>query len=320
MELLPIYLDTAQSWKLGGTRMKAKEKKPYYTIREKRKAKWGYIFMLPWFVIFAVFYAYPLAYGIGISFTNFRLGEKTFIGLTNYVNLFKDYAFWRSLVAMLIYAAIVVPLKVIIPLMIANVIRPFREKNAALVKMMYYLPGVVSTVSMVLAWKFIFMPNTGIIAQLVRETYGAFTVFDDAKTSVPLMALLIAFTGFGGDIVVYSAALNAIPDSYYEAALLDGASRRDLLWKITVPLVQPTIVYVLVTATIASLQIFVIPQLLTAGGPNYSSSTLLMMVYQTAFINFRYGYAAAIGCILFVIIGVVAIIQFRVTKREAVEY
>lgn len=300
--------------------MKKKEKKPYYTIREKRKAKWGYLFMLPWFLIFAVFYAYPLGYGIAISFTDFHIGDYNWIGIKNYVDMFNDYAFWRSFVAMLAYAIIVIPLNVIVPLLIANVIRPFKEKNAAFVKMMYYLPGVISTVSMVVAWRFIFMPNTGLIANMVRETYGAFRIFDDAKTALPLMALLVFFTNMGGNIVIYSAALNAIPDTYYEAALLDGASRRDLLWKITVPLVQPTMVYVLVTSTIAALQIFVIPQMLTAGGPNYSTSTLLMLVYQSAFVNQKFGYASAVGTVLFILIAIVAIIQFRVTQREAVEY
>ena len=300
--------------------MKRTEKKPYYTIREKRKAKWGYLFMLPWFLVFAVFYAYPLGYGITISFTDFRIGDYDWIGFKNYIDMFHDYAFWRSFLAMILYAIIVIPLNVIVPLLIANVIRPFKEKNAAFVKMMYYLPGVISTVSMVVAWKFIFMPNTGIIAHVVRETYGAFKIFDNAKTALPLMALLVFFTNMGGNIVIYSAALNAIPDTYYEAALLDGASRRELLWKITVPLVQPTMVYVLVTATIAALQIFVIPQMLTAGGPNYTTSTLLMLVYQSAFVSQKFGYASAVGTVLFVIIGIVAIIQFRVTQREAVEY
>lgn len=301
--------------------MKKTVKKPYYsTLRERRKAKWGYLFMLPWFLVFAVFYAYPLGYGITISFTDFRMGDFNWIGFQNYITMFKDYAFWRSFLAMLLYAVIVIPMNVIIPLLIANVIRPFKEKSAAFVKMMYYLPGVINTVAMVVAWKFIFMPNTGIIAQAVRETFGAFEVFDNPKVSLPLIAMLVVFTNMGGNIVIYSAALNAIPDTYYEAAILDGASRRKLLWGITVPLVQPTMVYVLVTATIGALQIFVIPQMLTAGGPNYATSSLLMLVYQSAFVSNKFGYASAVGTVLFIIIGIVAIIQFRVTQREAVEY
>lgn len=301
--------------------MSTSKKKTYYQSRlQARKAKWGYIFMLPWFIIFAVFYAYPLLYGIAISFTDFRLGPKTFVGFQNYRLIIQDYAFWRSLLAMLCYTAIIVPLQVVGPLMIANVIRPYKEKTSAFVKMIYYLPGVVSTVAMVVSWKFIFLPNTGIVAQIVRDIWGSFTIFDKASTSVPLISVLVGFMGFGGNIVIYSAALNAIPETYYEAALLDGASRNVLFRKITIPLIQPTIVYVLITSTINALQIFVIPDMLTGGGPNYSSSSLLLLVYQKAFTENRFGYASAIGCILFVIIGVIAIVQFRVTQRDAVEY
>lgn len=301
--------------------MRMKVKKKYYeNTLQARKAKWGYLFILPWLVVFLVFYAYPLVYGIAISFTNLRLGASNFIGFKNYIDIFQDYAFWRSLLAMICYAAIIVPIQVIGPLMIANVIRPYKEKTAAFVKMMYYLPGVVSTVAMVVAWKFIFLPNTGIIAQLVRDTWGSFTLFDNATKSIPTISILVAFMGFGSNIVIYSAALNAIPETYYEAALLDGANKNTLLRKITIPLVQPTIVYVLVTSTINSLQIFIIPDMLTGGGPNYTSSSLLLLVYQKAFTDYRFGYASAIGCILFVIIGIVAIIQFRVTRQETVEY
>lgn len=301
--------------------MRMKVKKKYYeNTLQARKAKWGYLFILPWLVVFLVFYAYPLVYGIAISFTNLRLGASNFIGFKNYIDIFQDYAFWRSLRAMICYAAIIVPIQVIGPLMIANVIRPYKEKTAAFVKMMYYLPGVVSTVAMVVAWKFIFLPNTGIIAQLVRDTWGSFTLFDNATKSIPTISILVAFMGFGSNIVIYSAALNAIPETYYEAALLDGANKNTLLRKITIPLVQPTIVYVLVTSTINSLQIFIIPDMLTGGGPNYTSSSLLLLVYQKAFTDYRFGYASAIGCILFVIIGIVAIIQFRVTRQETVEY
>lgn len=298
-----------------------KAKKSYYeNTLQARKAKWGYLFILPWLAVFLIFYAYPLVYGIVISFTNLRLGSMSFIGIKNYIDIFRDYAFWRSLKAMILYAVIIVPIQVIGPLMIANVIRPYKEKSAAFVKMIYYLPGVISTIAMVVAWKFIFLPNTGIIAQLVRDVWGSFSLFDNAKTSIPTISILVAFMGFGGNIVIYSAALNAIPETYYEAALLDGASKNTMLRKITIPLVQPTIVYVLVTSTINTLQIFVIPEMLTGGGPNYTSSSLLLLVYQKAFTDYRFGYASAIGCILFVIMGLVAIIQFRVTKREAVEY
>ena len=121
-------------------------------------------------------------------------------------------------------------------------------------------------------------------------------------------------------MIVYCGALNAVPNFYYEAADIDGASNSRKLFNITLPLLQPTVVYVLITSTIASLQVFVVPQLMTGGGPNYASSTLLMLIYNSAFINNRFGYASAIGVVLFTMTAIVAIIQFKITQRESVEY
>ena len=124
----------------------------------------------------------------------------------------------------------------------------------------------------------------------------------------------------GSNLIIYSAALDAIPETYYEAADLDGATKGQQFFKITMPMVQPTIVYVFITATIAALQIFVIPQLMTGGGPNYTSSTLLMLIYDSAFTNNQFGYASAIGVVLFLITAIIAVIQFRTTQKDSIEY
>lgn len=288
---------------------------------EARKCKWGYIFLVPWLLIFCIFYVYPLFYGIAISFTDFRLGDKNWIALGNYVKIFHDYAFWRSLLGTVCYSVIVIPIQVFVPLLAANVLRPHSNRVNSAVKMLVYLPGVICTVAQVIVWKFIFAPNTGIIAQaLANVGVAGFSVFDKAIYSVPVMALLIAFTNMGSQLVIYCAAIGAIPETYYEAAELDGASRSEQFRKITMPMLHPTMVYVFVTSTISALQIFVVPQMLTSGGPNYTSSTLLLMIYNSAFNNHQFGYAAALGVILFAITAVVAFIQFRVTRREAIEY
>ena len=188
-------------------------------------------------------------------------------------------------------------------------------------KLLMYLPGVTCSVALILSWKYMFDPNVG----MLRSVLGLFgvtkvSVFDSARTAIPIMSLLAACTNFGANLIIYCAALDAIPNDYYEAAELDGASKRRQFISITIPLLNPTIVYVFITATIGALQIFVIPQLMTGGGPNYSTSTLLMLVYNTAFTNNQFGYASAIGVILFLITAIIAIIQFHVTRRDAVEY
>ena len=293
----------------------------YQSQLQRRKAKWGYVFLIPWLLVFAVFYAYPLAYGIIISFTDSKLGSTTYIGLRNYGKILRDYAFWRSLLAMLAYVVIAVPVIVFVPLCAANALRRYGKKFNTAAKLLMYLPGVTCSVALILSWKYMFDPNVG----MLRSVLGLFgvtkvSVFDSAKTAIPIMSLLAACTNFGANLIIYCAALDAIPNDYYEAAELDGASKRRQFISITIPLLNPTIVYVFITATIGALQIFVIPQLMTGGGPNYSTSTLLMLVYNTAFTNNQFGYASAIGVILFLITAIIAIIQFRVTRRDAVEY
>ena len=293
----------------------------YQSQLQRRKAKWGYVFLIPWLLVFAVFYAYPLAYGIIISFTDSKLGSTTYIGLRNYGKILRDYAFWRSLLAMLAYVVIAVPVIVFVPLCAANALRRYGKKFNTAAKLLMYLPGVTCSVALILSWKYMFDPNVG----MLRSVLGLFgvtkvSVFDSARTAIHIMSLLAACTNFGANLIIYCAALDAIPNDYYEAAELDGASKRRQFISITIPLLNPTIVYVFITATIGALQIFVIPQLMTGGGPNYSTSTLLMLVYNTAFTNNQFGYASAIGVILFLITAIIAIIQFRVTRRDAVEY
>lgn len=293
----------------------------YQSQLQRRKAKWGYVFLIPWLLVFAVFYAYPLAYGIIISFTDSKLGSTTYIGLRNYGKILRDYAFWRSLLAMLAYVVIAVPVIVFVPLCAANALRRYGKKFNTAAKLLMYLPGVTCSVALILSWKYMFDPNVG----MLRSVLGLFgvtkvSVFDSARTAIPIMSLLAACTNFGANLIIYCAALDAIPNDYYEAAELDGASKRRQFISITIPLLNPTIVYVFITATIGALQIFVIPQLMTGGGPNYSTSTLLMLVYNTAFTNNQFGYASAIGVFLFLITAIIAIIQFRVTRRDAVEY
>ena len=241
----------------------------YQSQLQRRKAKWGYVFLIPWLLVFAVFYAYPLAYGSIISFTDSKLGSTTYIGLRNYGKILRDYAFWRSLLAMLAYVVIAVPVIVFVPLCAANALRRYGKKFNTAAKLLMYLPGVTCSVALILSWKYMFDPNVG----MLRSVLGLFgvtkvSVFDSARTAIPIMSLLAACTNFGANLIIYCAALDAIPNDYYEAAELDGASKRRQFISITIPLLNPTIVYVFITATIGALQIFVIPQLMTGGGPN----------------------------------------------------
>ncbi len=296
-------------------------KKQKYTPRERYKARWAYVFLAPWLLMFLIFYAYPLIYGTIVSFTNYTIGSMKWIGLENYRTIFTDYRFWRSLRATIFYMLIVMPLQVFVPLWIANTIQAYKRGFNTAVKLVAYIPGVTCSVALVLAWRFMLDPNIGFVTSFLKKIFGArFSPFNTASTAIPIIAILIAFTNLGATLIIYSAALNAIPADYYEAAELDGATRWDQLTKITIPLLQPTIVYVFITSTIGALQIFVIPQLMTQGGPNFMTSTVLLLIYSAAFGDNKFGYASALGVILFLITAIFALVQFRITRRETVEY
>jgi multiple sugar transport system permease protein len=208
-----------------------------------------------------------------------------------------------------------------IPLWVANTLRNCSERVNTLTKLLIYLPGVTCSVALVVVWNFIFWPNMGLFSQILT-CFGItnFSIFDNANHSIPLISLLIVFSNLGQKTVIFCSAINGIPQTYYEAAELDGANGFQQFKNITVPMLYPIIVYVLVTNTIGALQIYVVPQLMTGGGPNYTSSTLLMLIYNSAFNNHQFGYASALGVILFVIASALAVVQFKITKRDAVEY
>ncbi len=219
------------------------------------------------------------------------------------------------------YAVIVIPLQMAIPLWVANTLRGHGGRFNVLTKLLIYLPNVTCSVALVIVWNFLFWPNLGLFSQMLAR-FGVvdFSFFDSANISIPVISLLIVFSCMGQNVVIFCAAINAIPQTYYEAAQLDGAARFGQFRYITVPFLSPVITYILVTNSIGALQIFVIPQLMTGGGPNYTSSTLLMLIYNSAFGNNQFGYASAIGVLLFILSGVIALIQFRVARQEAIEY
>lgn len=292
--------------------------------RKKSKAKWALIFLIPWFIQFAVFQAYPLFYGIYVSFTDFSfksISAISFVGLENYKAIPADPAFFRSVVATIGYSAFIIPLTIVISLWVSFLLQGYGNRMNTFSKVLIYLPGVTCTAALVIVWKFIFMPGSGLISGILSSLgYPMFSLFDDPMTSISTLSILIVFATLGQPVILYSAAMNNIPTSYYEAAEIDGASRTKQFFSITMPLLHTTNIFVVVTTTIGILQVFAVPYLMTGGGPQYKTSSFLLMVYKSAFQNGSFGYASAVGIVLFIITAIIAAIQFRLMRREAVEY
>lgn len=290
----------------------------HLSVLEKKKAPWGYVFLLPWLIIFSIFYAFPLVYGIYVSFFDYNLMGMEFAGIDNYLDMFQNYRFWRSMAGMFRFAIVQLPLQVFIPLWVANVIKDHGKGFTNFTKVMVYLPGVLCNQALIMVWKFIYNPEYGFFSEILQTITGddRFSIWNDPNWAIPLISVMVVLSSLGGNTIIYSAALNGISPDYYDAAELDGATRSQQFTKITIPLVKPTILYCLITGTIASLQIFVVPKLMTGGGPDYMTSTLLMMIYNYGFVDKKFGYASAVAVILFIITSIAAVIQFRMNKNS----
>lgn len=281
----------------------------------------SYLFLLPWLVIFITFTIYPFIYGIAISFTKFDFASMEFNGLDNYKAAFTNEIFWKAMRNTFIYSVFLIPLNICGSLFIANAIFKRNKHFQTLVKGAFYFPVLINQVATVLVWKWIFNPSYGIISS-VLNAFGFKSVdwLGKPELAYIVIILMVISLSIAQPIILFSAAMNGVPSSYFEAASIDGATSRQIFVKITVPLLKPTTLFVLVTTTIGILQIFVVPYLLTGGGPYHSTTSLLLLLYQSAFILGKYGYAAAIGMIIFIITAVVASVQFKLTVSDDIQY
>lgn len=291
-------------------------------LRDIARQDWsGYLFVLPILITFSLFVIYPLIRGLALSFMDYRpLGGSSWVGLKNYHAIFVDPLFWKTLKVTTVYTLAVVPGGVLIALFLAFLIFPLSKPIQTFFKASYYLPGVVSAVVLALVWGWIYAPTNGLLNYLL-SLFGLGPVkwLSDPKTALFSVILMSLITGQGASIVFLLAAMGQIPSSIIESARLDGANGWQEFWHITLPLLRPSILYLLVMGTIGSYQIFDTIFVMTGGGPYYATTTIAYLIYTTGFDLFEFGLASAQSVILFLIILILALIQFRVLSTQ-IEY
>ncbi|MEG1519436.1 MAG: sugar ABC transporter permease [Clostridia bacterium] len=291
-------------------------------VLRRRETVTSYLFLAPALAFFAMFVAVPLVWGIITSFFNYGINNFDFVGVNNYINLMKDEHFWKSLQNTLVLVVGVVPVIVIFSVYVSVVIY---EKSAwirSTFRAIFYLPVVTGSVAVTVVWSWIFDPYSGILNWLLMNI-GAITEeiqwLADKRFALLAILLVLVTTSVGQPIVLFIAALGNLDKSHIEAAEIDGASKWQVFRHVKWPGILPTTLYVIVITTINSFQCFSLVQLLTAGGPNFATSTLMYLLYQTAFTFGEFGYANAIGVILAIIIGIISLIQFKAFGTD-VEY
>jgi multiple sugar transport system permease protein len=292
-----------------------------YRKRRIRKAWVGLLFILPAELYFLFVYAYPFLETIKMSFFNTKNGAESFVGLSNYISVFSDDLFWKSVMQTLKMMLIAAPVTVVLAMLIAVLmdrLPSIRLRN--LLQISTLLPMTVSLIAASLIFSWIFDPSYGIANRVLQSLGIARQGFLTSKTQViPTLTIITIWirTGFGATILL--AGLQSIPQTYYEAAKIDGASPMKVFFKITLPIMNSQIVLVTITEIIFSAKTFEQVYVTTSGGPVNSSRTLLIHLYETAFKFNHYEEASVIAVFLFVALLVVSAVQWIALRKE-VEY
>ena len=286
----------------------------------RRETFSAYMLLLPSLVFFVLFVVIPMFICVFYSLFNYSLGGiNGFVGLDNYIRLFQDPVFHRGLINTIIIVVVAVPTVTAFSLWVGSAIYKMKAFSRSFFRCVFYLPVVTGSVAVTVVWKWMYNNYYGIFNYL-GKTLGLIDKninwLGDTRYALACIILILLTTSVGQPIVLYVSALGNVDQSLVEAAEVDGATKLQAFWKIKWPQIMPTTLYILVITTINSFQCFALIQLLTSGGPNHSTDTIMYYIYYTAFKLYRYGYGNAMGVILAIMIAVLSAVQFKVTRSD----
>jgi multiple sugar transport system permease protein len=277
----------------------------------KQEALFGFLFILPATLGFIVFVAGPIVASLYFSLTEFKIiSAPRWIGPQNYVQLFNDPLFWQSLKVTVLYALLSLPISLALSLGLA-VLMNQKLKGIAFWRTVYYLPAVISGVAVAVLWRWILNPEFGLLNALLRYLgINGPNWLQDPRTALPSL-VMISLWAVGGSMVIYLSGLQGIPTELYEAAEIDGATSWRRFWHVTLPLLSPVIFFNVVIGLIGAFQWFTEPFVMTRGGPEQSTMSYMLNLYNNAFQFFKMGYASALAWVLFVIVLLLTLAVFR---------
>jgi multiple sugar transport system permease protein len=276
-----------------------------------------YFYLAPTIIGLLLFTSGAVIMSFAISFTEWEIvSSPKWVGLLNYSEMFKSDIFWKVFWNTMYYVLLNVPLNIILPLLIAVLLNQ-KLKGIKFFRTIYFLPVVSSMVAIALVWSWLYKPEYGLLNYLLNKIFGITGPgwLEDEYWAMPAMVIMSVWKSLGYNMVIFLAGLQNIPESFYEVSEIDGASSIKKFFNITLPLLSPTTFFVLIITIIGSFQVFEQTYMLTKGGPANSTLTLSYYIYQNAFQYFRMGYSAAMSYVLFAIIFVITLVQFRYQKR-----
>lgn len=281
-----------------------------------RQEFWGFLFICPWLIGFLIFTAGPMLYSFWLSFTKYDLADSKFVGIENYRRLVQqDPLFWKALTNTILYAIVTVPLGIVGSLVIALLLNQ-QVKGVRLFRTLFYLPSMVPAVASALVWQWVFNADNGILNQALALVGLPNIEWLQNEKFVLWAFVLMSLWGVGGQrMIIFLAGLQGIPDSYYEAARLDGANSWRQFWHITLPSLSPVMFFNVILGLIGAFQVFASAYVMTSGGPNNASLFYSLYIFRNAFEYFKMGKASAMAWILFLILLVLTLVQMKLSKR-----
>lgn len=285
--------------------------------KELKKNLVAYSFLLPNFLGFAIFTLIPVIFAFALSFLNWDGANPiTFAGLGNFKRLFEDSTFIISLKNTFVYSIGTVPLTLVSALGIAILLnQKIFARN--IFRTIFFFPYVASLVAIAVVWNMIFNPTMGVVNSFLMNIgiqnppgWTSSTVW-----AMPVIIFVSIWKNMGYYMVIYLAALQGVPQDLYEAASIDGANGWQKFKNVTLPMLTPTTFFVSIMLTISCFKVFDLIYMMTEGGPGRSTMVLVTHIYNTAFKEFSYGYSSAISMVLFLIVLVITLIQFRTEKK-----
>ncbi|MEV6074611.1 sugar ABC transporter permease [Streptomyces sp. NPDC052069] len=273
------------------------------------------LFGLPMVLTFAYFSWWPIVQSVRLSFEQTNLvGPAQWVGLDNFRNVLDDPLLWTAVENTALFAALALVIGFPVPLFLAVLIAELR-RGGTLFRILAYLPVAIPPVVSVLLWKWFYDPDAGLFNQLLAHVgLGPYPWLQSTDTAMLSIVLEATWAGFGSTVIIYLAALGSVPSELYEAAEIDGAGIWRRVWHITLPSLRGVILIMLLLQIIGTLQVFTEPFVMTDGGPEDSTLTVLMLIYNYAFQNGDYGAATALSVLLALVLGVLSAIYLRATR------
>jgi multiple sugar transport system permease protein len=288
---------------------------------EANTAAW--FFLAPALALIGVFFFLPVAASLLLSVTDFDLygianpGNTRFVGFDNYARLLKTPDFWLALRNTFYFAFVGGPLTIAVSLAAALLLSSKLVRFKSFFRTIYFTPFVTTLVAVAIVWKYLYHTRYGLFNYALGAIgIGPIDWLGDPHWAMPAIILMAVWKSFGYNMLIFIAGLQAIPEDLYDAAEIDGASATRRFFSITLPMLAPTLVFVSVITMIGYFQLFAEPYVMTQGGPLRSTTSVVLLMYEEGFRWWRMGYAAAIAFVLFIVILLATLLQFRLQKER----